>query len=58
MSVEEIRKHIGADSLGYLSFEGMVKATGWPESKFNTSCFNGVYPLDIGAQAKALLQKA
>jgi amidophosphoribosyltransferase len=51
LSVEEIRRHIGATSLGYLSQEGMVKATGWPESKLNMSCFNGVYPIDIGVRA-------
>ncbi len=48
MSVEEIRKHLGADSLGYLSFNGMIRATGHPASVFSASCFTGVYPIPIG----------
>lgn len=54
MSVEEICRHIGAKSLGYLSLEGIVKATGWPASKLNTSCFTGIYPLDIGERNRVL----
>ena len=45
MSVEEIGRFIGADSIGYLSYEGMIAATGLPEDRFCTSCFSGVYPL-------------
>lgn len=45
LSVEEIREHIGADSLGYLSLEGMIKATGHPKDHFCLSCFTGHYPL-------------
>ncbi|MEO8945751.1 MAG: amidophosphoribosyltransferase [Gemmatimonadaceae bacterium] len=45
MSVEEIRHAIGADSLAYLSYDGMIAATGLPEERFCTSCFSGVYPL-------------
>ena len=52
MSVDEICEYIGADSLGYLSLEGTVKATGWPISKLNTSCFTGEYSIDIGEKAK------
>jgi amidophosphoribosyltransferase len=55
MSVDDIRKHIGAETLGYLSLEGTIKATGWPKSKLNTSCFDGVYPIDIGARAKSVV---
>jgi amidophosphoribosyltransferase len=51
MSGEDTRKLIGADSLAYLSYEGMIGATGWPESRFSTSCFNGIYPVDIGGNA-------
>ena len=57
MSVEEIRRHIGADSLGYLCYDGMVKATGWPRSKLCTSCFDGVYPIDIGERARELISQ-
>ncbi|MFH0788005.1 MAG: amidophosphoribosyltransferase [Pseudomonadota bacterium] len=44
-SVEEIQKFVGLDSLGYLSLEGMVEATGLPESHFCLACFNGKYPV-------------
>jgi amidophosphoribosyltransferase len=44
-SVEEIRKFLGLDSLGYLSTEGMVEATGLPEANFCLACFNGRYPV-------------
>ncbi|MGC1402610.1 MAG: amidophosphoribosyltransferase [Thermodesulfobacteriota bacterium] len=44
-SVEEIQKFLGLDSLGYLSMEGMVEATGLPESNFCLACFNGRYPV-------------
>jgi amidophosphoribosyltransferase len=36
------------NSLHYLSYEGMIKAVGLPESVLCTSCFTGVYPVDIG----------
>jgi amidophosphoribosyltransferase len=52
MSVPEICKHLGADSLGYLSYKGMVKATGRPAGTFSTACFNGVYHVGIGKRAK------
>lgn len=54
MSNEEIRRHMSADSLNYLSYEGMIKATGLPESMFCTSCFNGVYPTPIGKRAEGI----
>jgi len=44
MSVEEIRKSIGADSLCYLSLEGLIKAAGG-ENEFCTGCFTGKYPV-------------
>lgn len=47
MSVDETRTHIGADSLAYLSYNGMIRATGLPETRFSTSCFNGVYPVAV-----------
>ena len=45
MSVEQIRESIGADSLGYLSVDGMVEATGQPRSELCTACFTGDYPI-------------
>jgi len=46
-SVEEIREHVGADSLAYLSLPAMVAATGTPGDAFCLACFNGDYPIDI-----------
>ena len=45
MSVEEIRRSIGADSLGYLSVDGMVEACGQPRGELCTACFTGDYPV-------------
>ncbi|PAZ01580.1 MAG: amidophosphoribosyltransferase [Spartobacteria bacterium AMD-G5] len=41
----EICKYLGADSIGYLSAEGMVRATGRPANEFCLACFNGDYPV-------------
>ena len=46
LSVEEIRERIGADSLGYLSLEGMIRAVGRPLGRFCAACFNGDYPFE------------
>jgi amidophosphoribosyltransferase len=46
-SLEEIRAHIGADSLAYLSLEAMVAATGTEKDAFCLACFDGSYPIDI-----------
>ncbi|MED3624951.1 amidophosphoribosyltransferase [Neobacillus thermocopriae] len=48
-SVEEIRQIIGADSLTFLSLEGMMKALGQTEGTqgFCTGCFTGDYPTEI-----------
>ena len=46
-SVDEICEYIGADSLGYLSIEGLVKAVGLPENQVCTACFTGLYPIPV-----------
>ena len=49
-SVEEIREYIGADSLAFLSLEGMLSAvgdTGNPERGHCDACFSGRYPVSI-----------
>ncbi|TAM75015.1 amidophosphoribosyltransferase [bacterium] len=43
-SVEEIRAHIVADSLGYLSLAGLLASTGRPANDFCTGCLTGHYP--------------
>jgi amidophosphoribosyltransferase len=52
MSVEEIRKFIDADSLGYLSLEGMMTATGIPASEACVACWNERYPTRITEDAE------
>jgi amidophosphoribosyltransferase len=42
-----VRQSIGADSLGYLSREGMIAATNQPEEKLCTACFTGKYPIEL-----------
>ena len=44
-SLEEIRKYLNADSLHYLSQEGMVRATGLPKDAFCMACYDGDYPV-------------
>jgi len=46
-TVEEMRKELGATSLNFLSFDGMVKATNISPDKFCTACFTGEYPIDL-----------
>jgi amidophosphoribosyltransferase len=46
-STEEIRRFIDADSLGYLSVEGMLEAFGRPQQATCTACFTGIYPVEI-----------
>ena len=45
-STDEIRKYLNADSLGYLSQEGLVKATGLPRENFCMACYDGNYPVE------------
>src|SRR5690554_1727942 len=45
MDIEEIRKEIGADSLYFISLEGLIKAAG-EENGFCRGCFTGNYPVD------------
>ena len=47
MSMEKICEYLNVDSLGYLSIEGMIKATGRPANSFCLACFNGNYPLPV-----------
>ncbi len=57
-SVEEIRDHIGADSLGYLSIEGTANATGSREQSLCTACFTGSYPSPVPLQLDKFLLEA
>src|SRR5882724_4771353 len=44
-SLEDIRRYLSADSLYYLSQDGMVKATGLPKNSFCMACYDGNYPV-------------
>jgi amidophosphoribosyltransferase len=46
-SVEEIRETIGADSLGYLSIEGLIKSINMSGQRLCTACFSGDYPMEV-----------
>jgi amidophosphoribosyltransferase len=47
MTIEEIREHVGATSLGYLSIEGAAQAVGRGKKDFCLACFNGDYPIPV-----------
>jgi len=58
MSMEDICKYLGVDSLGYLDVEGMVRATGRKVNEFCLACFNGHYPLPVDpALDKFIMEK-
>jgi amidophosphoribosyltransferase len=46
-SLEEIRQHLGVDTLGYLSLDGMLRAMGGDQTEFCHACFSGDYPTEI-----------
>jgi amidophosphoribosyltransferase len=46
-SIAEIRDFVGADSLGYLSLEGLIDAVGLPRQNFCLACFTGEYPIPV-----------
>ena len=47
LTVEQIRSYVGADSLGYLSLDGMVQAAGGDKTSFCRACFDGDYPIPV-----------
>ena len=58
-AVDQIAASIGADSLAYISEEGMIEATGQPRERLCTACFTGDYPIplaDEGERGKGLLE--
>jgi len=46
-TISEVRDFIGADSLGYLSIDGLIKAIGLPKDSFCMACFTGDYPVPV-----------
>lgn len=52
MTIEEIKNHLGASSLGYLSIPGAVRAVGREQNEFCLACFNGEYPIEIPSEVR------
>jgi amidophosphoribosyltransferase len=57
-SLEETRKYIGADTLGYLSLDGLLSSVGTERPNYCTSCYTGRYPVAFPQNQKAYLQLA
>jgi amidophosphoribosyltransferase len=60
LAPDEVRMSIGADSLGYLSKEGMIQASEQKEGELCTACFTGTYPIELPTAdrlGKNLLEK-
>jgi amidophosphoribosyltransferase len=57
-SVEEVRKHVSADSLAYLSLEGLRQAVGADQASYCTSCYTGIYPVAFPRDQERYLQLA
>jgi amidophosphoribosyltransferase len=57
MSVDEICSFIGADSLGYLSLDGMMEATGISPQKACVACWNERYPTRITREAETMWER-
>ncbi len=49
--VEGVREAIGADSLGYISIDGMIGATGQKRDELCAACFDGRYPIALPTEA-------
>jgi amidophosphoribosyltransferase len=57
-SIEEIRDFLEADSLAYLSHEGLMTAVGEGRGRYCTSCYTGHYPVEFPRDEKTYLQLA
>ena len=57
-SIPEIQDFLKADSLGYLSHEGLMAAVGSGERHYCSSCYTGVYPVEFPRDEKTYLQLA
>jgi len=55
LSVDEIRRSIGADTLAYVSLEGLIEATGVGKGELCRACFDGDYPVPIPRDRAAKL---
>jgi amidophosphoribosyltransferase len=57
-SLEEIRRYLDADSLAYLSMDGLLEAVGTDRGSYCTSCYTGHYPVDFPRDSETYLQLA
>jgi amidophosphoribosyltransferase len=57
-TLEEIRKYLGADSLAYLSLDGLLDSVGEQRGSYCTSCYTARYPVAFPRDAHAYLQLA
>jgi amidophosphoribosyltransferase len=57
-TVPEIREHLGADSLGYLSLDGLIRAVDLPKDIFCLACFTGRYPIPVQIEMDKLALEA
>ncbi len=59
LPVAEIQRCIGADSLGYVSLDGLIEATTLPSARLCRACFDGDYPIAVteAEQGKHLLER-
>ncbi len=57
-TIEEIREFLGADSVGYMSLEGLLTAVGSERRSYCSSCYTGVYPVAIPRDEATYLQLA
>jgi amidophosphoribosyltransferase len=55
-TLEEIRKYVGADSVAYLSLEGLLESVGPRRQHYCTSCYTGHYPVAFPRDEHAYLQ--
>jgi amidophosphoribosyltransferase len=53
LDTEEICVSIGADSLGYVSLEGLIEATTLPAGRLCRACFTGEYPIPVGGDDRS-----
>ena len=57
-TLEEIRRYLGADSVAYLSLDGLMGAVKGGRSSYCTSCYTGVYPIAFPQDEASYLQLA
>jgi amidophosphoribosyltransferase len=49
LDTDGIRRSIGADSLGYVSLDGLIAASEQPKNRLCRACFDGIYPIELPA---------